>query len=91
MLADNRDLFLGGSESAPRPSAVERLDELTQPGLVFVGDRDDAHHQALAKQIATQARRLELRRVPGAGHYPSLERDGWLPSAVRDVIACLDR
>jgi 3-oxoadipate enol-lactonase len=86
MLADNRKLLLAGSESAPSRSAVERLHQLRHRGIVVVGDRDDAYHRALAERIASEAQRLELRRVYGAGHYPSLERDDWLPSTVRDVI-----
>jgi pimeloyl-ACP methyl ester carboxylesterase len=91
MLADNRKLLLAGSGSAPSRSAVERLRELRQPGIVVVGDRDDAHHRALAERIVTQSQRLELRLLSGAGHYPLLERDDWLPSAVREVIRRLDQ
>jgi 3-oxoadipate enol-lactonase len=91
MLADNVELFLAPPGGAPRAPASGRLQELEPPGIVFTGDRDDAHHQALARRLASEAGRLELRRVAGAGHYPSLEREGWLPAVVRGFLGAIDR
>jgi pimeloyl-ACP methyl ester carboxylesterase len=74
MLADNRHLFLSGSETAPARPAVGPPRELTHAGIVVIADRDDAHHRALAARVAGEAPRLNFRRVAGAGHYPSSHR-----------------
>jgi pimeloyl-ACP methyl ester carboxylesterase len=90
MLGDSIELFTGPSPSASAPSAVGRLRELRSPGIVFVGEHDDHDSRAIALKLSTESDALELRLVRGAGHYPSLERSGWLPAALHDVLVKID-
>ena len=86
MLRDNVDLFLIPPASvAPRP-ALGRLDRLAAAGHVLVGEHDDPDNHAIARVITRAAPALELHLVPGAGHFPMLERVGWLPRALATLL-----
>lgn len=91
MLGDSVELFTGPPSSLPAPCAVDRLDQLDSPGAVFVGEHDDHDSRFIAIKLTTECHALELRVVPGAGHYPSLERTGWLPGALRELLVKIDR
>jgi 3-oxoadipate enol-lactonase len=90
MLRDNVGLFLAPPASVvPRP-ALGRLDRLTSPGHVLIGEHDDPDNHAIARVITRAAPALQLHVVPGAGHFPMLERVGWLPQALRTLLPQLE-
>ncbi len=86
ILRDNVGLFVAPPRSAARASVLGRLNSLTAPGHVLVGELDDADNQAIARMLARDAQTLRLEVVAGAGHFPMLERTGWLPRALRRLL-----
>ena len=74
------------SEGAPEhelsPPAWSRLDELTCPVLVLVGDADDPAILRVADRVATTVRRGRLVVVPGTGHMLTLEA----PAVFEDLL-----
>jgi pimeloyl-ACP methyl ester carboxylesterase len=77
--------------SGPFPCpALPRLGRLKVPGRVYVGELDDADNQQIAQALAHAAPALELHMVRAAGHFPMLERVGWLPHALAALLDELD-
>jgi pimeloyl-ACP methyl ester carboxylesterase len=64
------------------PPAAVRLGELACPILVIVGDADDPAIVEVAERIASDAARVRLVVVPGAGHMLSLEQ----PAVFADLL-----
>jgi 3-oxoadipate enol-lactonase len=90
MLRDNVGLFLAPPASAaPRPAAGQ-LDRLVAPGHILVGELDDTDNHAIARVITRSAHALQLQLVSGAGHFPMLERVGWLPQALATLLPQLE-
>jgi pimeloyl-ACP methyl ester carboxylesterase len=90
MLRDNVGLFLAPPASVAPPPALGRLDRLAAPGHVLVGEHDDPDNHAIARAISRAAQALQLHLVPGAGHFPMLERVGWLPQALATLLPQLE-
>lgn len=90
MLRDNAPLFLAPLRTVPVPPALPRLGRLKVPGRVYVGELDDADNQQIAQALAHAAPALELHMVRAAGHFPMLERVGWLPHALAALLDELD-
>ena len=65
------------------PPAAGRVQELTCPVLVIVGDADDSVIVSIAERIAAEAPRGRLVVLPGVGHMLSLER----PTAFAELLA----
>ena len=86
MLRDNARLFVDPPASVAPGDARRRLGELAAPGHVVVGEHDDRDAHAIARRLARDARSLRLQVVAGAGHYPMLERPGWLPEALTRLL-----
>lgn len=53
---------------------TERLEELTMPLLVVVGEEDDWTIRDIGRRIAQTAPQARFRSIPDAAHLPSLER-----------------
>ena len=88
MLHDNAGLLLSPPASIRPDAALGRLDGLAAPGEVFVGEHDDGDNRAIAETLGEAAgRALTLHVVAGAGHFPMLERPGWLPQVVATFLA----
>jgi 2-succinyl-6-hydroxy-2,4-cyclohexadiene-1-carboxylate synthase len=73
---------LRGLGTGTLPSLWDRLDELTVPVALVVGERDEKF-SAIAFQMAGAIERSEVVVVAGAGHAVHLEA----PAAVAEVIA----
>lgn len=73
---------LRGLGTGALPSLWDRLDELTLPVELVVGERD-AKFRATAERMAAALPAARLHVVPGAGHAVHLER----PAAVAAIIA----
>lgn len=95
-----RELFLemngralAAVDPGDEPHSVDawrRLEELTVPVLVLVGELDLPDvHQACAL-LAQRARNARLVRLSGVAHLPHFERDPACLAAVSDFLARLD-
>ena len=75
--AQRRAFALSGSGAEPtelEPPIHERLQSVTAPALVMVGDRDVEDFQAIARHLADALPNGELRVVEDGGHLLVLER-----------------
>lgn len=77
-LRDNVELFVAAPAAIAPSPAVDRLVRIAVSGDVFVGELNDADSPT-ARAITQGSQALRLHRLPGCGHLPMLERDGWLP------------
>ncbi len=64
------------------PPAIDRLQEISAPTLVIVGELDTADFHGIASTIADRVPRARKVVVPGAGHMVSLEA----PARFDDVV-----
>lgn len=80
MLQDNAGLFVSPQQSVGAgPAAVGRLGGLAARCQVFVGEYDDSDNLAIAHTLRETVEGATFDIVPRAGHFPMLERAGWLP------------
>ncbi len=86
-LRDNVELFVAAPAAVAPSPAVDRLVRIAVPRDVFVGELDDADSHSTARAITQGSQALRLHRLPGCGHFPMLERDGWLPRALERLLA----
>jgi len=56
------------------PPAIDRLDEITAPTLVIVGEEDLPHANANADVLVSRIKGARKEVIKGAAHLPSLER-----------------
>jgi pimeloyl-ACP methyl ester carboxylesterase len=68
----------------------ERLPGLTVPFLAIGGALDAPDHLAMARRAAELVPGGEAVTVPGAAHYPNLERPGEFDAALRRFLARTD-
>mgnify|MGYP002785455122 CR=1 FL=1 len=71
-----------------RPDSTPLLGSITVPTLVIVGDEDELTPPALSEKIARGIPGAQLVTIPGAGHFPNLERPEAFNAA---VVAFLSR
>ena len=91
-----RELFLqmngvalaneGGVPPSDPQSAIERLDQLTMPILVIVGDLDLSYQQTSAKALAAVVADGRLVELEGVGHLPQLEVPETVAGVIRDFV-----
>jgi len=74
--------FPGQRFQRPDPPSFDRLDEITAPSVIMVGDRDRAALIESNEQAAARIPGCALIRMPGVDHYPTV-RD---PAKVLDTI-----
>jgi pimeloyl-ACP methyl ester carboxylesterase len=55
-------------------SVCRRLDEISAPTLVVVGEGDRTFPMAWMEALAERIRGARLVRIPGAGHISNMER-----------------
>jgi pimeloyl-ACP methyl ester carboxylesterase len=72
-----------GEARDPDPPVAARLDRLTMPARILVGDADLPDFPAIAERLARELPDARLEVLPGAGHLLALER----PDAVAAAIA----
>lgn len=70
----------------PEPPARERLEEVTVPTLLVVGDRDLPDMLAIVSLLESSIPAASTAAVEGAGHLPSLERPDELNRLVQDFL-----
>jgi pimeloyl-ACP methyl ester carboxylesterase len=56
------------------PDVAERLGEVRVPTLVVVGEEDVEDMHTIATRLAAAIPDARLETIPGAAHFPSLER-----------------
>jgi 3-oxoadipate enol-lactonase len=79
MLQDNAGIFVSPPPSVGAGPAVGRLGGLDARCQVFVGEYDDSDNLAIAHTLRATVEGATLDIVSRAGHFPMLERAGWLP------------
>ena len=66
--------------------AVERLDQLKQPTLIFIGEHDEPYSQAAALYMQEHIPDARLVEVPGAAHLANMERPLLFERHLRDFL-----
>lgn len=66
--------------------AVDRLDQVTVPTLVVIGDRDLPHIREIARKLAREIPEARLVEVEGAGHLVPLESPEPTTRAIRSFV-----
>ncbi len=69
-----------------RPDSRPLLRSIAVPTLVLVGEQDALTPPELAEEIAAGIPRAVLRRVPDAGHLPSMEEPDLVTGFMRDWL-----
>ncbi len=69
-------------EVEPWPSARRRLDELSGPLLIIVGEHDVPDTRRIAEALQAEAGDVRRTDWPGVGHLPNMER----PDAFNDLV-----
>lgn len=87
LAAYERDPEPGPVEWLDDPPAWERLDEVSAPTLVLVGDQDVSDVLATAERLAAGIPGARLEVVSGAGHIPGIERPEEFNRIVLDFLA----
>jgi 3-oxoadipate enol-lactonase len=88
---DNADsLFMNAELIDLDPPAIGRLNEITAPTLVIVGDKDLADILVIADLIAEGVSRAEKRVIEGADHFPNIHDPATFNRLVADLVE-LDR
>jgi pimeloyl-ACP methyl ester carboxylesterase len=83
----HRHRFQPADQRSPQPPARQRLEQITAPTLVIVGEHDIADFQALSAELARRipgARQLVL---PGAGHMANMDQPAAFNAAVLAFLA----
>lgn len=74
---------------APSPTAYERLEAITVPTLVIVGERDIADFKDVAGVLAKRIPGAKLRTLPGVGHLSNMQSPAAFNQTVLDFLAGL--
>jgi pimeloyl-ACP methyl ester carboxylesterase len=69
-------------------SAWPRLDQITAPALVIVGELDLAGLRHISETLAAEMQDARLVRLPGVAHLPHLEAD---PSTLNEISNFADQ
>ena len=73
----------------PQRPVAQRLDEITQPVLVIVGERELPGAHAVADYLERHVRSVRKIVLSGAGHYPMMEDPEAFNEAVLKFLASL--
>jgi pimeloyl-ACP methyl ester carboxylesterase len=73
------------------PTVLEAAPQLALPMLVVWGDADRLVSPRVARELATQHRRIELRMLPECGHMPMLEMPEEVSSHVLSFLSAGSR
>ncbi|WP_022835739.1 alpha/beta fold hydrolase [Salisaeta longa] len=79
---DRQGVYRAGQGIFTRENLLPRLDEVTTPTLIVVGEEDVATPPAKAEQAHAAIPTSELVRLPKAGHSSAIER----PEAVTETL-----
>jgi 2-hydroxy-6-oxonona-2,4-dienedioate hydrolase len=64
------------TEEAPKAAALPRLNKLTVPVLVFVGDMDDDSESEIADLLVNRIPSAQKIKISGSAHLPNMEKPG---------------
>jgi 3-oxoadipate enol-lactonase len=70
------------TEQPLSPPAIDRLAEIACPALIIVGEEDLPHIKSIARLLADNVATATLVTIPGAGHFPNLDRPRLFNGAV---------
>jgi 3-oxoadipate enol-lactonase len=73
-------------EKEAETPAAARLDGLAAPVLVLYGDEDDEMFGDVAEFLVSKMRRARWAVIPGAAHFPNLEKPSMFNRVVQDFI-----
>jgi pimeloyl-ACP methyl ester carboxylesterase len=69
------------------PTVLDAAPQLALPMLVVWGDADRLVSPRVARELATQHRRIELRMLPECGHMPMLEMPDEVASRMSSFLS----
>jgi 3-oxoadipate enol-lactonase len=72
-----------------REPLLDRLDQITQPTLIMVGDEDTATPPERSHRMHDAIRGSQLRIVSGAGHMSAIERPEEVTAVLREFLAAV--
>ena len=73
-------------EDPPAVPAVSRLEGLPAPVLFLYGDEEDEMYGDLAEFLVSKMRRARWAIIPGAAHFPNMEKPSMFNRVVQDFI-----
>jgi pimeloyl-ACP methyl ester carboxylesterase len=76
-----------GSEQRLEPPALNRLDDISAPMLVIVGDLDDPNIGAAADMMTQRIAGAQQAIISGTAHLPNMERPAEFNRLVLDFLA----
>lgn len=80
-----------GKRQRPEPPAIERLDEITVPTLVVIGELDTSGTRAAAERLAGSVRGARIERLPEVAHIIGMEAPERLAALMLQQLAPLPR
>ena len=72
------------------PPAIDRLQEISPPTLVIVGELDTADFQSIASTLESRISRAQKIVFPGVGHMANLEAQAQFNETVGAFLAEVD-
>jgi 3-oxoadipate enol-lactonase len=90
LVMDNSRLWSYQRTEQPlSPPAVDRLAEIACPALIIVGEEDLPHIKDIARLLSDNVGTAALVTIPGAGHFPNLDRPELFNGAVAAFLGRL--
>lgn len=84
---DNADTWLRSDPEQPlSPPAIVRLEELSVPTLLLVGERDEPDIHSIAEMLEAGIETLTRVDAPDAGHLLPMERPDWFQTQTADFL-----
>jgi 3-oxoadipate enol-lactonase len=80
-----------GSFKRPDPPAIKRLEEITVPTLVVIGELDTTGTRAAAEEVARRVRGARIERLPDVAHIIGMEAPDRLAALIVEHLAPLPR
>jgi 3-oxoadipate enol-lactonase len=68
------------------PPVATRLEEITAPALVVIGERDLPYNKAVAEELERRLPKVRRMDVPGVGHMASMEAPEAVTRAIREHV-----
>jgi 3-oxoadipate enol-lactonase len=77
-------------ETPPAAPAFERLAEIAAPAFIVYGDEDDELSGEIADELCSRMKRARYALIPGAAHFPNMEKPSMFNRVVMDFIDRLE-
>lgn len=78
------------SHRAIEPPDIQRLDQITSPTLVIIGEHDLSDFQDMATTLQQRIPHANLVRLPGVGHMTNMEAPERFNEVARHFLSALD-